>query len=183
MKKITALLKENPHHKTLINGKLILVLGITYTRSNLYQNLGRILTVRSEPEGRMSYRDYYGGYSRGYRRADDQLGAYSDWDRTGGGCCCGGGGYGGGDASLFSDGTLFALLAGAALAFYVLYTTLTAAAAAKRKKRSVSGIVQLEDDEEDPLLQHLGDFLGAGRSHGSLSNSLTQYWLWTPCKV
>ena len=119
----------------------------------------------------MSYRDYYGGYSRGYRRADDQLGAYSDWDRTGGGCCCGGGGYGGGDASLFSDGTLFALLAGAALAFYVLYTTLTAAAAAKRKKRSVSGGVHLEDDEEDPLLQHLGDFLGAGRSHGSLSNS------------
>ena len=54
------------------------------------------MTVRSEPEGRMSYRDYYGGYSRGYRRADDQLGAYSDWDRTGGGCCCGGGGYGGG---------------------------------------------------------------------------------------
>merc|ERR1712223_1302651 len=85
-----------------------------------------------EPEGRMSYRDYYGGYSRGYRRADDQIGAYSDWDRSGGGCCCGGGGYGG-ETSLFSDGTLFALLAGAALAFYVLYTTLTAAAATKRR--------------------------------------------------
>ena len=145
--------------------------GTTYIRENWFQYLGRILTIRSEPEGRMSYRDYYGGYSRGYRRADDQVGAYSDWDRSGGGCCCGGGGYGGSEASLFSDGTLFALLAGAALAFYVLYTTLTAAAAAKRKKRSVSGLVHLEDEEEDPLLQHLGDFLGAGRSHGSLSNS------------
>ena len=122
------------------------------------------MTVRSEPEGRMSYRDYYGGYSRGYRRADDQLGAYSDWDRTGGGCCCGGGGYGG-EASLFSDGTLFALLAGAALAFYVLYTTLTAAAASKkRRKRSSIGFDLENDEEENPLLQHLGEFLGAGRS-------------------
>ena len=127
------------------------------------------MTVRSEPEGRMSYRDYYGGYSRGYRRADDQIGAYSDWDRSGGGCCCGGGGYGG-ETSLFSDGTLFALLAGAALAFYVLYTTLTAAAASKRRRRSFPG-VHLDDEEEHPLLQHFGEILGAGRSHGSLSNS------------
>ena len=127
------------------------------------------MTVRSEPEGRMSYRDYYGGYSRGYRRADDQIGAYSDWDRSGGGCCCGGAGYGG-ETSLFSDGTLFALLAGAALAFYVLYTTLTAAAASKRRRRSFPG-VHLDDEEEHPLLQHFGEILGAGRSHGSLSNS------------
>jgi len=108
----------------------------------------------------MSYRDYYGGYSRGYRRADDQIGAYSDWDRSGGGCCCGGGGYGG-ETSLFSDGTLFALLAGAALAFYVLYTTLTAAAASKRRRRSFPG-VHLDDEEEHPLLQHFGEILGAG---------------------
>ena len=90
-----------------------------------------------------SYRDYYGGggYSRDSRRADDQVGAYSDWDRSGGCCCGGGGGYGGGVDSIFSDGTLFALLAGAALAFYILYTTVTAAAGTGRRKqkRSTAG--------------------------------------------
>ena len=116
-----------------------------------------------EPESRMGYRDYY-GYSRGSRRADDQVGAYSDWERSSGGCCCGGGYGGGSEASLFSDGTLFALLAGAALAFYILYTTVTmAAAAGRRKKRGLS--VRQEEEEEGA---HWEDVLWQGRLYWSL---------------
>merc|ERR1711892_802032 len=97
-------------------------------------------------EGR-SYRDYPNyGYSRDYRQAHDMVGAYSDWERSGGG-----GGYSGGsEASLFSDGTLFALLAGAALAFYILYTTVTMAAAGGRRKRGLSNR-KVKENEESPL--------------------------------
>ena len=77
-----------------------------------------------------SYRDYAGYYGkpRDYRDAQaaglgaavpDMLGAFSDWDRSGGGygggCCCGGGGGYGATSGLFNDGTLFALLASIAL--------------------------------------------------------------------
>jgi len=108
------------------------------------------------------------GYSRGYRRADDLLGAFSggDWDRSGGGCCCGGGG--GGASSYLSDGTLFALLAAAGLAFYILYTAVTAAAGGRRRRRSLPGTKSADGDlfdgatnglaVEDVLWQGLEEF-------------------------
>ena len=125
------------------------------------------LLSRLEPAER-SYGDYYGGYRRDYRQAD-QYGSYSDWDRSGGCCNCGGYGGGGGQSSLLSDGTLFALLAGAALAFYILYTTVTMAAAARRrKKRGLGG--EKEEEEEDSL--EWEDLLWQGRLY-SIVVSLT----------
>ena len=117
-----------------------------------------------------TYRDFASYYARDrdYRQAGaagDMLGAFSDWERSGGGygggCCCGGG-YGGASASFFSDGTLIALLAGAALAFYILYTTVTqAAGTGKRRKRSDDGVVM-----------GFEDWMWEGRLSYSLAKSL-----------
>lgn len=109
-----------------------------------------------------TYRDfasYYGqSRDRDYRQTGgvgDMLGAFSDWDRSGGGygggCCCGGG-YGGTSASFFSDGTLFALLAGAALAFYILYTTITMANAGGGRRRRNARKTDQDSANESPFI-------------------------------
>ena len=127
----------------------------------------------SEPRSYRDYASYYGdrqGMARGYRQTGavgDMLGAFSDWERSGGGygggsCCCGGG-YGGSQASFFSDGTLFALLAGAALAFYILYTTITMAGGTggRRRKRGLKH----GDDEDvhDSLFEGFEEIMWQGR--------------------
>ena len=127
-----------------------------------------------------SYRDYAGYYGkpRDYRDAQaaglgaavpDMLGAFSDWDRSGGGygggCCCGGGGGYGATSGLFNDGTLFALLAGAALAFYILYTTITmnvstgTGRGSRKKRNSKTG----EAAEEDSPFVGFEDIIWLGR--------------------
>ena len=126
----------------------------------------------SEPRSYRDYASYYGdrqGMARDYRQTGavgDMLGAFSDWERSGGGygggsCCCGGG-YGGSQASFFSDGTLFALLAGAALAFYILYTTITMAGGTggRRRKR---GLKHDDEDVHDSLFEGFEEIMWQGR--------------------
>ena len=133
--------------------------------------------VSSDMSEARSYRDYasyYGdrGMVRDYRQTGntaDMLGAFSDWDRSGGyggGCCCGGG-YGGqgGLSSYFSDGTLIALLAAGALAFYILWTQVNAQAAAGgtfRKRRGIRTRPH-EDDEDYNQFEMFGHTLWKGR--------------------
>ena len=127
-----------------------------------------------------SYRDfasYYGqSRDRDYRQTGgvgDMLGAFSDWDRSGGGygggCCCGGG-YGGTSASFFSDGTLFALLAGAALAFYILYTTITMANAGGGRRRRDARKTDQDSHNESPFVG-FEDIVWQGRYSLSLARS------------
>ena len=132
----------------------------------------------SEARSYRDYTSYYGdrrmdSMNRDYRQTGavaDMVGAFSDWERSGGGYgggCCGGCGYSGGgsSASFFSDGTLFALLAGAALAFYILYSTITMNAAAAgtgtRFKRGLRKKKHEEDDDNTPV--GFEDILWMGR--------------------